>query len=144
MGFIRKSNEANYILTKELCQNLGMLEVGWYEDIHSEIVIKDGFFPHNILGVFEIDNETGNRCFIINPYLYQLFDVNKKGIKYGLRDLTEYVCNEGIPVNQTDFDNCARSLGYRSYGYRIHDGYTFAGEIAGAADLPLHRNRGFW
>ncbi|MBO0409971.1 hypothetical protein JZO81_02830 [Enterococcus hulanensis] len=144
MGFIRKTNVVNYILTKELSEKLGMLDVDWYQDIHSEIIIKDGIFPHNILGVFEIDNETGDKSFIINPYLYQLFDVSKKRVKYRSRDLTEYICHEGIPVNQDDFDNCARSLGYRSYGYRIHDGYTFAGEIDGEADLPLPRNRDFW
>lgn len=144
MGFIRKTNVANYILTKKLSEKLGMLDVDWYQDIHSEIIIKDGIFPHNILGVFEIDNETGDKSFIINPYLYQLFDVSKKRVKYGSRDLTEYICHEGIPVNQDDFDNCARSLGYQSYGYRIHDGYTFAGEIDGEADLPLPRNRDFW
>ncbi|EPA0804752.1 hypothetical protein ACQZUA_002361 [Enterococcus hirae] len=144
MGFIRKTNVANYILTKELSEKLGMLDVDWYQDIYSEIIIKDGIFPQNILGVFEIDNETGDKRFIINPYLYQLFDVSKKRVKYGSRDLTEYICHEGIPVNQDDFVNCARSLGYRSYGYRIHDGYTFAGEIDGEADLPLPRNRDFW
>ncbi|WP_430603068.1 hypothetical protein IGJ02_000392 [Enterococcus sp. DIV0724b] len=142
-GFIRKSDKENYILTRELSENLGMLDAEWYDDIHSEIIIKDGIFPHNILGAFEIDNETGWKDFIINPYLYQLFDVNKRKQRYNLLGLTEYVCQNGIPIDQNIFDECARSLGYHSYGYRLHNGYTSAGEIGREANLHLPRNHRF-
>lgn len=142
-GFIHKSDKENYILTRELSENLGVLDAEWYDDIHSEIIIKDGIFPHNILGVFEIDNKTDCKNFIINPYLYQLFDVNKRKQRYNLLGVTEYVCQNGIPVDQNKFDECARLLGYQSYGYRLHNGYASAGEIGREANLHLPRNHRF-
>lgn len=123
---------------------MGMLEVQWYDDIHSEIIIKDGIFPQNILGIFVIDNETDSKEFIINPFLYQLFHVNKGKSKYKLSDLTEYVCQNGIPINQKNFEKCASSLGYRSYGYRLCDGYIRAGVLGGEPNQNLPRNHDFF
>lgn len=143
-GFIRKNDDGNYMITKELAQKMGMLEAQWYEDIHSEIIIKDGIFPHNIFGVFVIDSETNSKEFIINPFLYQLFYVNKGKSKYQLSDLTDYVCQNGIAIDQNDFEICASSLGYQSYGYRLRDGYIKAGELGGEPKHYLPRNHDFF
>ncbi|MFC4772282.1 hypothetical protein [Enterococcus hermanniensis] len=142
-GFIRKNDDENYVIVKELAKRMGTLEVQWYEDIHSEIIIKDGIFPHNILGVFVIDNETNSKEFIINPFLYQLFHVNKSKSKYQLSGLTEYVCQNGLPIDQNDFEICASSLGYQSYGYRLRDGYIRAGALGDEPNQNLPRNYDF-
>ncbi|EOH94233.1 hypothetical protein [Enterococcus pallens] len=139
-GFQHEDVKDRYIFTKELCQTLGMMDVNWYEDIHHEIIIKDGIFPQNILGVFVIENQTGRKNFIINPYLYQLFDAGIENARYNSSELIIKISRYGIPIDQIDFDRCAKELGYKSYGYDIDDGYIRAGKIGNYANLILPRN----
>lgn len=143
-GFTNINDSGNYIFTKELSRNLGMMNVNWYEDIHSEIIIKDSIAPQNILGVFEINNETSAKQFIINPSLYKLFYASKDMHRYKFSELVNYICREGIPIDQSNFMKCARELGYKSYGYRLPNGQTFAGEIDREANIRLPENTNIW
>ncbi len=136
-GFIRENNVQNYFFTKELNEKLGILNSEWYPDIHNEIILKDGIFPQNIFGVFEVDNQTGLKSFIINPYFYQLINLRKGKKIYRPRDLIQFISQRGIPVEQRNFEEFARELGYQSYGYRFGDGYVTAGRIGGEADTHL-------
>lgn len=58
-------------------------EIGgdWYEDIHSEIMLKDCLYPQNIYGILEIDYSKNNISLIINPYLYAMFLVKEENNK---------------------------------------------------------------
>lgn len=76
-GFIYENNFQNYFFTKELNEKLEILNSEWHPDIHNEIILKDGIFLQNIFGVFEVDNQTGLKSFIVNPYLYQLINLRK-------------------------------------------------------------------
>ncbi|NKD39333.1 hypothetical protein HED42_14390 [Enterococcus casseliflavus] len=143
-GFTNINDSGNYIFTKELSRNLGMMNVDWYEDIHSEVIIKDSIAPQNILGVFEINNETSAKKFIINPSLYKLFYESKDMHRYKFSELVNYICREGIPIDQSNFMKCARELGYKSYGYRLPNGQTFAGEIDREANIRLPENTNIW
>ncbi|MDB1689313.1 hypothetical protein [Enterococcus casseliflavus] len=98
-GYTNINDSGNYIFTKELSRNLGMMNVDWYEDIHSEIIIKDSIAPQNILGVYKINNETSAKQFIVNPSLYKLFYASKDMHKYGFSELVNYICREGIPID---------------------------------------------
>lgn len=142
-GFIPESRKHNIILTKELTKDIQSLNADWYEDIHSEIIIKDGIFPSNILGVFEIHRESGRKKFIINPYLYQLFDIDKEDSSEHIGEIFQYVCTNGIPIDQKHFSEFAKQLGYVSRGLDKHDGKIRAGRIGSSADIILPREYHF-
>lgn len=142
-GFIPESRQHDTILTKELTKDMKSLNAEWYEDIHSEIIIKDGIFPSNILGVFEIHKNTGRKKFIINPYLYQLFDIEKENSSEYIDELFQYVYTKGIPVDQQHFSEFALELGYVSRGLDKHDGKTRAGRIGSPADIILPKEYRF-
>lgn len=137
MGFVRKDDTNNYVLTKDLCKILRDLGATWYKDVHSEIIIKDSIFPRNILGVFEIDKETHDIVFIVNPSLHQLFDKNYGGL---CAKITNLICSKGIPVDQTEFDRAAAELGYAHYVEQDCRRENKLGDIGGDADSPLPNN----
>lgn len=141
-SYIKKSDENNYVLTKDILTRLTTLKTKWYQDIHSEIILKDGIFPNNILGVFRINNSDDSKEFIINPSLYQLLLSNKKRKrsidKLVLRD---YILQNGIPIDQNNFELYAQNLNYNSYGYRSTNGTTLGGELGHIANLDLPGNK---
>lgn len=93
----------HFLLTKELNNILKDLNVDWYEDLNSEMIILDGIFPHYNLGILECINEEQYN-FIINPWLVQqIMDDIPLDIK------------GGIYVDQTDFEKLARDLGYEKF-----------------------------
>ena len=146
LGFGKKSDEKNVVFTKELTEELETLYAHWYKDIHSEMIIKDCIFPNQILGVFEISNDSDhdindNDIFIVNPSLYQLFEENEK--KYGdaYSDILEYICTKGIPVDQTEFDLAAAELGYVLYAEQDCNGENELSPIGHEAYSPLPNNR---
>ena len=147
MGFGKKSDENNIVLTKKLTDELETFCAHWHKDIHTEMILKDCIFPDQILGVFEVSNETDDAVFIVNPGLYQLFekyekrfgDASSKGDASS--DILEYICSKGIPIDQAKFDLAAAELGYeRDVVRNSNDGHEL-GLIGGKAYLALPNNR---
>ncbi len=135
-GFTQSTDGTNYVETKKLTDFIRTIGVDWYDDVHSEIIIKDGIFPQKILGVFEIDGNFDTVSFIINPYLYQLFTSGKKSSV----DIAKYVSENGIPVNQENFEKFASDLGYQSYGYDNNSEHRWAGTVGAEANIQLPNN----
>lgn len=135
-GFAQLTDGTNYVETKNLTDFIRTIGVDWYDDRHSEIIIKDGIFPQKILGVFKIDRICNTESFIINPYLYQLFIAREKTSA----DIAKYVSENGIPVNQENFETFASDIGYQSYGYDDNSEHRWAGIIGAAAHIKLPNN----
>lgn len=135
-GFTKVTDSENYIKTSELTNFMRKIGVDWYDDIHSEIIIKDAIFPQKIFGVFEIDSSCNKITFIINPYLYQLFSSREKNST----DIAKYVSENGIPVDQENFETFASDIGYQSYGYDDNSEHRWAGTIGAAANIKLPKN----
>lgn len=76
-----KEDNRKFFMTKDMNDFLEEIGVGWYEDIHSEIMLKDCLYPQNICGVLEIDYSRNNISLIINPYLYAMFLVKEENNK---------------------------------------------------------------
>ncbi|WBW98841.1 hypothetical protein [Oceanirhabdus sp. W0125-5] len=94
-----------FIRTEKLNEILKNFGVEWYEDIHKEIMMLDGIYTHYILGIFDI-RDMGDYDFIMNPWLYEQF---KKDIDIDLK--------KGINVEQTDFEEIAKKIGYKKVNY---------------------------
>ncbi len=87
------------ILSKELKKQ----GAKWHHDKYHEILLVNGMFPHYILGIFEVEiNRTPQ--FIMNPYLYEVLKQNEQ---------FDYV--NGLAINQENFFEYAKSLGYKNY-----------------------------
>lgn len=131
-GFENKNKKQNYLLTQSITEFIRGAGVDWYDDIHSEIIIKDGIFANKLLGVFIVDFQNNQKQFVINPSLYELFESDKS-----VNKIIEFICRNGIPVNQSDFDEFAAGLGYVSYGIEDQDGQRQAGKIKKDAQLMI-------
>lgn len=68
-----------------------------------EITMKCGLLPHFIIGFIYGDR------FEINPYILRKFNIST-------------VCNDGVPVDQTDFQKFISETNIKSY-YNVCDGY---------------------
>lgn len=64
-----------------------------------EVTIEGGLFPQNILGFIDI----GSNIFHINPNIFEY------------PDLIEYMIKNGIPTDQTDFEELLRQTNYSGY-----------------------------
>lgn len=123
--------------TVDFDQYLRRLNVEWYDDIHSEKIIKDAIFPHHIIGVFQVDNYSKSKSFIINPYLYRMIETAVKSKCFNYYKLHDYICNYGIQVEQSDFAQFASALGYKSYGLLNEENEVHAGLIGENVSLHL-------
>lgn len=93
-------------LTNELCKH----GIKWYEDVNSEIMVINGLYPHNIIGFFEINKEEVKR-FVLNPWYY-------KQIMYDLENDGNYNYKNGVLINQENFTQSAKNIGYENYFIR--------------------------
>jgi len=132
IGYVKQKDRENYIYTNEMTDTLQSLKIDWYEDIHSEIIIKDAIFPHYIIGVMEIVNN--NRTLVLNPYLYNLLASD-----FTLKEILKILVNYSIPINQNEFYERAEWLGYVGYGYDNGEN-RFIGRIGEAASIQLPNN----
>lgn len=147
MGFGKKSDINNIVLTEKLTDELETFSAHWHKDIHKEMILKDCIFPDQILGVFEVSNETDDAVFIVNPGLYQLFekyekqfgDASSKGDASS--DILEYICSKGIPIDQAKFDLAAAELGYERNVKRKSNNEHELGLIGSKAYSALPNNR---
>lgn len=132
IGYLKQDDKENLSYTTKMTKILKELNIDWYEDTHSEIIIKDAIFPQYIIGVIEIVNN--NRTLVINPYLYNLFNSD-----FSLKEILELLINCSIPVNQEAFNESAEQMGYEGYGY--DDGENrYMGRIGRAASIQLPNN----
>lgn len=80
-AYTKEEDNRKFFMTKDMNDFLEEIGVDWYEDIHSEIMLKDCLYPQNIYGVLEIDYSRNNISLIINPYLYAMFLVKEENNK---------------------------------------------------------------
>lgn len=93
-----------YLYTKKMNKILKDLGIEWYDDVNNEIILLDGLFPHCIIGIFEVFNNTSEKNFILNPWLYKR-----------LKKSMQVINNPHILVNQDNFNEYAKNLGYTRY-----------------------------
>lgn len=106
-----------YIQTKVMTNKLKRFGIEWYEDIHNEIMLVNGMFPHFLLGILEITKSSTTRC-IINPWLYSLL---KEG------ELFDY--KNGLKINQENFTRLAEQLGYTNFFFTNQNGEAFISDF---------------
>lgn len=110
--------EKSYIKTNEMINTMKNHGVNWYEDIHSELMLLNGIFPHDILGVMEVKKKR-TPLLVINPWLFKEY---LNGNRFDL--------NEGIPVNQKNFKKFVQEeTDYKRYSWKNYSGDQFLEEI---------------
>lgn len=119
-----------YLLTQKLNEILRELNVDWYDDIHSEMIILDGLLPHYNIGILEINDDDYNHNFIVNPWLY-----------YQLLNDIPLDLDNGIKVDQSDFAKLAVNLGYNNYYQQFKNGARSYHRIHGKS---YGRSQGFF
>ena len=97
------SNWPYYIRAKDLTEQLKDYGVQWYKDIHREILLINGMYPHFLVGLFEVSIKRTLK-FILNPWIYKQFKHD-----------CEFNYTEGVDINQVRFKDFAQSLGYQGY-----------------------------
>lgn len=96
--------------TNELNAILKELEIEWHENIHNEVMFKDAIVPHLIIGILE-QNSSETRV-ILNPALISFI----KGVNnFDNADKVYWLKNLALNVDQNDFDEGMKALGYDSY-----------------------------
>ncbi|MEG0525086.1 MAG: hypothetical protein RR532_06845 [Erysipelothrix sp.] len=128
-SFITDEEIKKSYLADDFYTILKKLDANWYEDIHEEIIINNAIFPHSILGVFQIDNNTNEKNFIVNPNLYNFIKFAKVNKKYNHYAICNSIYRNGILTDQQNFDEYAIELGYLSYGVKTSDGETYSGVL---------------
>lgn len=113
------TDNAYYQKTEDLAKKLNEVGATWYEDKYDEIILFNGMFPHYLLGIFELIKGK-EPIFIINPYLYEILDKNK-----------EFDFVNGLRINQKNFKEYARDLGYDKYFYKTTDNKQYTSDIDG-------------
>ena len=104
--YILKKDSKQYFKTEDMNQRLKKYDVEWYEDKHSEIMLLNGLFPHNVIGFFEIDKNSTKR-FILNYWFHQQ-------IKDDLCRKSNFDYKNGVEVLQENFQEAAIRRGYNS------------------------------
>lgn len=112
----KKRFSSNYIVTKDFTKLLKNMGIEWYPDIHQEIMLLNGMYPHFILGIYEIKNED-IKNFYMNPELYLL-----------LKEKKIFNKNEGLPINQNNFEQLAKELGHEKFFF-VHGTRTYISDL---------------
>jgi len=107
-----------YIQTKSMTKVLKKYGVTWYKDIHNEIMLINGMYPHYLLGIFEITEHTTPR-FIINPWLYDILNKDES-----------FDYKNGLRINQENFTELAQDVGYTNFFFRDNDGTAFISDFS--------------
>lgn len=108
--YILEKSLKNHFRAMDLTNKLCDLGIKWYEDVNSEIMVINGLYPHNIIGFFEINREEVKR-FVLNPWFY-------KQIMHDLKNGGDYNYKDGVLINQENFIQSAKNLGYENYFIR--------------------------
>lgn len=111
------SGDPYYMKTNNLSSELRKLGATWHYDKYHEILLINGMFPHYLLGLLEVKNTKTPRL-ILNPYLHDLLVANKQ---------FDYV--NGMKIDQKNFIEYARSLGYKNYFFSTDDGSTYTDNL---------------
>jgi len=98
-----------YMKTNILSKALNKIGAKWHYDKYHEILLINGMFPHYMLGIFEVEKNKTPK-FIINPYLYEILKKNEQ---------FDYV--NGLSINQENFKEYAKKLGYKNYFFTTQD-----------------------
>ncbi len=107
-----------YLKTIDFTNALKKLGVMWYKDIHNEIMLIDGMYPHYLIGIFEVESLRNPR-FVLNPWLYQIFKNNEN-----------FDHTKGIKIDQTYFNSFAEKLGYKNFFFHyLNEGTEYVSEI---------------
>jgi len=106
-----------YMQTNLMTKELKQFGIEWYEDIHNEIMLINGMFPHFLLGILETTKSSTVRC-IINPWLYDLLKKNKA-----------FDYKNGLNINQENFNKLAENLGYTNFFFTNKDGEAFISDL---------------
>ncbi len=108
-----------YLKTNKFTKKLENFGIQWYRDIHSEIMLMNGMFPHYLLGVFEVEcNKTPQ--FIINPWLYKILSSD---------NCNKFDYINGLPIDQIDFHKVVKTK-YKSFFFQtMYGDKQYVGEI---------------
>lgn len=106
--FLGSKNILDYFKTSKLNKFLADIDINWYDNIHTEIMIKDAIFPQFLIGIFEIGESDSN--FILNNHFLKLLSSN-----INVEKLAELIIKFGIAINQSEFDDNYKKLGYSMY-----------------------------
>ena len=116
--YILNKNIPYFFKSKELYQKLRSLNIEWYKDIHSEIMLLGGMYPHKLIGFFEVKRNLTPR-FILNPWFY------KQLVENNNFDFTN-----SVPINQVNFFEYASKLKYKKYIFhRTGQGQQYQSDI---------------
>lgn len=91
------------ISTKKIVERLKKLGVKWFEDIHNEIMLLDGMFPHYLFGFLIIEKREIHKL-VLNPWLYN-HHINEVNLSV----------ENGMIINQINFSEHLKECGYESY-----------------------------
>lgn len=104
--YILDKNLKNHFKADDLTKRLNEYGITWYEDIHNEIMVINGLYPHYILGFFEVDTDSVKR-FVLNPWFYSQFEED-------LKSKQKYNYSNGVLINQDNFETSMQKLGYKT------------------------------
>lgn len=105
-----------YMKTNNLSKELNKIGARWHYDKYHEILLINGMFPHYMLGITEVEKNKTPK-FIINPYLYEILENNEQ---------FDYI--NGLPINQENFAEYAKRLGYKNYYFTTKDNKVYAND----------------
>lgn len=111
------ANSQYYLKTEKLNQKLKEYGVNWHMDIHNEIMLTNGMFPHFLLGVYEVSGKGVENLFI-NPWLIEQFRSNE-----------EFDVKEGLKIDQTNFVDLAKKMGYKQFFVQYNGSNTFVTDV---------------
>lgn len=94
-----------YIITEDFMKVLKKIGLRFFEDRYSEVMLLNGMYPHYLLGIIKIKNKIISE-FIMNPALEEVLKLNQ-----------EFKYEEGLKINQTNFKELAKELGYKTFFY---------------------------
>ncbi|MDI3484828.1 MAG: hypothetical protein PWQ50_48 [Methanolobus sp.] len=109
--YILNKDSKKYITAEELQQMLARYGIKWYDDVHKEIMIQNGLFPHYIIGFFEIRDKI-TKSFVLNPWFHLQM---QNDLKFNY----EYEYKNGVSVDQTTFHTSLKNFDYNAFF--IHD-----------------------
>ncbi len=107
---------SDFIITKEFTKFLKEIGIEWYPDIHQEIMLLNGMYPHFILGIYKVKNNE-IESFYMNPELFNL-----------LRDGKVFDKENGLTVNQENFKQIAELLGHKKFFF-VQGNQTFISDM---------------
>ena len=100
----------DYLDTNQLNAILNELDINWFENIHKEVMFKDAIVPNLIVGILQ--QNSSETKVILNPTLISF--LQKASNKIDNTKKAEWIRKLAINVDQEDFDEGRKALGYES------------------------------